>query len=489
MHIGVNDVLGEFALTAVDSLSTLAVLAHSSEQSRLAFWSTIHELETYFDSKGGFNIDSTVQVFETTIRILGGLLSGHLFAIGEFEGVGDPPMGVYDGVLLRLAYDLGERLLPAFETSETGIPHPRVNLRYGLRKRALTMVEKFRYKAEGRGWQETAFVKPFVAAFCPNTETESPVNPAEDISNNCAAGAGTMVLEMSLLSRLTGDGRFEEVSKRAFNAVWIRRTSLDLIGNGLDSITGEWTEFFSGLGAGMDSFYEYAFKSYVLLSVDKQSETLHPESFDSDYFLSVFDTAMEAVEKNMKITIPFTHYANVHLTSGAPYTNWIDSLAAYFVGLLVSSGAVEDATKLGLLYTALWSKYGALPERWNYRDASVEGGLSWWPGRPELIESIYSLYQATKDPWYLHVGEMIITDIQERCKTSCGWAGLQNVYTGQKSDRMESFMLGETAKYSYLLYATGKSFHALRFPKLMKIQTILCRKTTGHGSSRLKGTH
>ena len=38
----------------------------------------------------------------------------------------------YDDELLHLAVDLGQRLLPAFSHSQTGIPHPRVHLQKGL---------------------------------------------------------------------------------------------------------------------------------------------------------------------------------------------------------------------------------------------------------------------------------------------------------------------------------------------------------------------
>lgn len=75
-----------------------------------------------------------VSVFETTIRVLGGLLSAHLLAT-------DPSLGIYNashflrdegsgyhGELLGLATDLGSRLLPAFNT-KTGIPYGTVNLR------------------------------------------------------------------------------------------------------------------------------------------------------------------------------------------------------------------------------------------------------------------------------------------------------------------------------------------------------------------------
>lgn len=76
-----------------------------------------------------FDQDAKIQVFEVVIRVVGGLLSAHLFATTpsirpEFS------LPWYDGELLALAQDLGNRLLPAFKTP-TGIPFARINLRLG----------------------------------------------------------------------------------------------------------------------------------------------------------------------------------------------------------------------------------------------------------------------------------------------------------------------------------------------------------------------
>ena len=164
----------------------------------------------------GFDLDSKVQVFETAIRGLGGLLSAHLFAVGELpiRGYNPPPpsahyaqawrkshfsgkkQGIlwpnafeYDGQLLRLAYDLGSRLLPAFWSS-MGIPYPRVNLRHGI---------PFYVNSPLNAGRSTA-------------NSSAP----HEITETCSAGAGSLVLEFTVLSRLTGDARFEEVAKRAF---------------------------------------------------------------------------------------------------------------------------------------------------------------------------------------------------------------------------------------------------------------------------------
>lgn len=69
-----------------------------------------------------FDVDTKPQVFETTIRVLGGLLSGHLYA-SQTDGPFHLPW--YRSELLDMAHDLGERLLPAFNTP-TGMPHARV---------------------------------------------------------------------------------------------------------------------------------------------------------------------------------------------------------------------------------------------------------------------------------------------------------------------------------------------------------------------------
>jgi uncharacterized protein YyaL (SSP411 family) len=57
-----------------------------------------------------------VQLFEVSIRFLGGLISSY-----ELDG---------DARFLDLAKDLGKRLLPAFN-SPTGMPYRYVNLKTG----------------------------------------------------------------------------------------------------------------------------------------------------------------------------------------------------------------------------------------------------------------------------------------------------------------------------------------------------------------------
>ncbi len=518
-----NDVLGNYSLTLIDSLSTLAILASAPPDTRSTgaralrdFQDGISDLVTQYGDgtdgpagqgqrARGFDLDSKVQVFETVIRGVGGLLSAHLFASGELpirdytpiratqkfwksphREVHPPilwPNGFhYDGQLLRLALDLAQRLLPAFYTN-TGMPYPRVNLRHGI---------------------------PFYQNSPLNRDSnlgECNVDGSPEITETCSAGAGSLVLEFTVLSRLTGDARFEQLAKRAFWAVWSRRSSIGLIGAGVDAEVGHWVGPFAGIGAGTDSFFEYALKTHILLSghdvpnatmlsKERPGPWLDPnilyrplsdEENSSESFLHAWQDAHAAIKRHLYSNTHHPHYVNVHLSTGSPQAYWIDSLGAYYPGLLTLAGELDEAIETNLLYTALWTRYSALPERWSVRDGHIEGGLGWWPGRPEFIESNYHIYRATKDPWYLHVGEMVLEDVKRRCWTECGWSGLQDVRTGEKSDRMESFFLGETAKYMYLLFDPDHPLNVLDAPYVFTTEghpLIIPRKPVSRGSRR-----
>jgi hypothetical protein len=463
-HIEVNDVLGNYSLTLIDSLSTLAILASSPPPAKRGrnrplddFQDAIKALvDNYGDGSAGpggqgerargFDLDSKVQVFETVIRGVGGLLSAHQFAVGDLpirgydaklqtnkgrEGIYWPNNFVYDGQLLRLATDLAERLLPAFHTP-TGLPYPRVNLRYGV---------------------------PFYANSPYNNDAEhgqcgkDRKEQGTEVTETCSAGAGSLVLEFSTLSRLTGDPRFEIAAKDAFWAVWSRRSSIGLIGAGIDAETGHWVSPYTGVGAGIDSFFEYALKSHILLSgLPYDQEHAHLDSPDA--FLRTWQDAHGAIKRQIYRgpQHQHPHYFQVDLHTGAMRAFWIDSLSMFYQGLLAMAGELDEAIETHLLHTALWTRYSAMPERWSTATGNIESGLRWWPGRPEFIESNWYLYRATEDPWYLYVAEMIQRDIKRRCWTKCGWAGLHDVRSGELSDRMESFFLGETAKYLFLTF-------------------------------------
>ncbi|KAK5084142.1 hypothetical protein LTR70_007950 [Exophiala xenobiotica] len=521
-HIEVNDVLGNYSLTLIDSLSTLAVLASSSSTTQrlkplLQFQNGIKDLvDLYGDGTQGprgqgkrargFDLDSKVQVFETAIRGLGGLLSAHLFAVGDLPIAGyTPPQEqvaaakewnrsaitgrstgikwpngmLYDGQLLRLAHDLGNRLVPAFWTS-TGLPYPRVNLRHGI---------PFHARSPGN--------------FAPEGQCDTKKRESTEVTETCSAGAGSLVLEFTVLSRLTADAKFEELAKRAFWAIWNRRSQIDLIGSGIDAETGIWQHSWTGIGAGVDSFFEYAFKSYVLLSgqpylpSNQTIDILDPRSLFPPLselehlpgaFLQAWETAHSAIKRHIYRDTNFQHphYIQVDLNTGAPRAFWVDALSAYYPGLLAMSGHVEEAIETHLVSIALWQRFSALPERYNMASGGIEGGLGWWVGRPELIESTWYLYRATEDPFYIYAGEMFLRDIKRRCWTRCGWTGIQNVVTGEKINRMESFFLGETAKYLFLLFDPDHPLNKLDAPFVFTTEGHPLIIPTGEGTTAIE---
>lgn len=85
--------------------------------------------------------------------------------------------------------------------------------------------------------------------------------PYNTINETCTSGAGSLLLEFGVLSRLLGDPTFEGLARRTNKAIWnLRDNDTGLLGNVLDIQTGEWVGLLSGLGAGLDSYYEYLLK-------------------------------------------------------------------------------------------------------------------------------------------------------------------------------------------------------------------------------------
>ncbi|KAI8819640.1 alpha-mannosidase [Fimicolochytrium jonesii] len=380
-----NDVLGNFSLTLVDALDTHVIMNDRAKWEEAVALTIKH---VHFD------LDSRVQVFEVTIRMLGGLLSAHILATDSDTGFRIP---WYKGELLELARDLANRLLPAFNTA-TGLPWPRVHLQKGVLKK--------------------------------------------ESDTTCAAGAGTLVLEFGVLSRLTGDPIYEKLARKALFRVWELRSSLNLVGNAIGATTGKWKDPTGGIGAGIDSFYEYLFKAYIL--------------FNEAEYNDVFQAAYAAVKRHIR-DLGGLFYKNVNIHNGALAASWIDSLAAFFPGLQVLAGDIEDAAKLHQVYATIWKRFGAMPERFNMNSRQTEIGS--YPLRPEFIESTYMLYRATKDPYYLDVGERLLRDLNNRTRVPCGFASVWDVNDGKLDDRLESFFLSETLKYLYLLFDEDNFVH------------------------------
>ncbi|GAB1285534.1 ER degradation-enhancing alpha-mannosidase-like protein 3 [Apodemus speciosus] len=383
----VDDALGKFSLTLIDSLDTLVVLNKTKE-----FEDAVRKVlrDVNLDN------DVVVSVFETNIRVLGGLLGGHSLAI-MLKDKGEH-MQWYNGELLQMAKQLGYKLLPAFNTT-SGLPYPRINLKFGIRK------------PEARTGTET---------------------------DTCTACAGTLILEFAALSRFTGATVFElrtEYARKALDFLWEKRQrSSNLVGVTINIHTGDWVRKDSGVGAGIDSYYEYLLKAYVLLG--------------DDSFLERFNTHYDAIMRYISQP-PLLLDVHIH----KPMLNartWMDALLAFFPGLQVLKGDIRPAIETHEMLYQVIKKHNFLPEAFT-TDFRVHWAQH--PLRPEFAESTYFLYKATGDPYYLEVGKTLIENLNKYARVPCGFAAMKDVRTGSHEDRMDSFFLAEMFKYLYLLFA------------------------------------
>ncbi len=224
----------------------------------------------------------------------------------------------------------------------------------------------------------------------------------------------------------------------------IRNNDTGLIGDSMNIQTGQWISNMSGLGAGMDSYYEYLLKSHILFG---QKE-------DWDRFSQLYTNVKKHLRKGRELCNegfgPHPLYVNVDLRTGQVANHWIDSLQAAFPGVQVLAGDLDEAICHHALYFAIWKKYGCLPERFNWKLNGPD--VKFYPLRPEFVESTYLLYQATKNPFYLHVGKEILQSLNNLTKVKCGYATIHDVEAKTLEDRQESFFLSETCKYLYLLF-------------------------------------
>lgn len=89
------DTWGSYSLTLIDSLDTLAVMGNFTEFRRVV---------DILLEKSNFDSDINVSVFETNIRIVGGLIGAHL--LQHRSGAKLEPGWPCNGPLLRMAEDV-----------------------------------------------------------------------------------------------------------------------------------------------------------------------------------------------------------------------------------------------------------------------------------------------------------------------------------------------------------------------------------------------
>ncbi|VDP55615.1 unnamed protein product [Schistosoma mattheei] len=245
-------------------------------------------------------------------------------------------------------------------------------------------------------------------------------------------------------TNIRGDPRYEAVATRALKAMWKYRSSLGLLGNHIDVITGSWTARDATIGSGVDSYFEYLVKGAALFRLPELD--------------SMFREYRLAIEKHIRHG---DWNPMINKDKGGVTMAVFQSLEAFWPGLLALTGDIECARRHLIAYHEIWRKYGFLPEFYSLSDEKAYKGREAYPLRPELIESILYVYRATRDPAVIDMGVDILTSIEVSARTPCGFATVSDVTKHTLEDRMESFFLAETTKYLYLLFDENNFIHQL----------------------------
>jgi len=344
-------------MTPVDALDTMILMDMKDEAAAT---------RQYILDHLSFDKDMEVQNFEITIRLLGGLLTNY-----QLTG---------DKRLLTLAEDLGNRLLPVFN-SPTGLPYRYVNLKTG--------------------------------------KVSKPVsNPAE---------TGTLLIEFGTLSKLTGKPVFYEKAKRALVETYNHRSKIGLVGEWINVETGAWTSTDSHISGAIDSYYEYLLKCSLLFG-DRDCTRMWNDS------LAAINKYL-ADEQDSELW-----YGHADMNTGSRRATTYGALDAFFPAVLALSGDLKRAKRLQDSSFRMWNQAGVEPEEFDYRAGKITS--AGYPLRPEIVESTYYLYHYTKDPKYLLMGEKLWRDFVKYCRTDEGYAALKNVETKEKADSMQSFQIG-----------------------------------------------
>lgn len=363
-----NDWYSETLLmTPVDAFDTMILMGLTDEA---------EEAKKLIKEYLSFDKDISVKNFEITIRLLGGLLSAY-----ESDG---------DKKFLELAEDLGNRLLPVFN-SPTEMPYTYINLKTGKTSGEVT-------------------------------------NPAE---------IGTLIIEFGTLSKLTKNPVYFNKAKKALTELYKRRSKIGLVGTFINVNTGEWTNKSSHISGCIDSYYEYLLKGSIL--------------FKDNDLKKMWINSIKSVNKYLKDERNGSlWYGTANMDTGKINGTYYGALDAFFPAVLALGSDLKNAKSLEESCYKMWQLDGIEPEQIEYNKMEITNPF--YALRPEIIESAYYLYHYTKDEKYLRMGETFLNDLTKYCKLDEGYAALKSVITKEKTDQMESFFFAETLKYLYLLF-------------------------------------
>lgn len=208
-------VKGGMGWIIVDALDTLMIMNLTSRVQKARSW--IHT-SLHYDQ------DHAVNTFETTIRMLGGLLSAHYLstAYPDLASIPDDNQGTPgEDLYIEKATDLADRLLGAFE-SASGIPYASINL-----------------------------------------NTSAGIASHTDGGASSTAEAGTLQLEFKYLAKLTGEANYWEKVEKVMEVIEANGREDGLVPIYMFADTGKFMGENIRLGSRGDSYYGMCFSSLV----------------------------------------------------------------------------------------------------------------------------------------------------------------------------------------------------------------------------------
>jgi mannosyl-oligosaccharide alpha-1,2-mannosidase len=326
----------------------------------------VNEIVSYIPTINFTSSAGTISLFETTIRYLGGLLAGYDLLKGPAESLAPSPDAVEK--ILTQAQSLADSIKYAFDTP-TGIPYNNLNL-----------------SSKGH----------------------------DNAKTNSLAGVGTLVLEWSHLSDLTGNAEYGRISQKAESYLLNPQPSWTqpfpgLVGTNIAIETGIFQDNLVGWIGGDDSFYEYLIKMYV---------------YGPHRFAPYKDRWVTAAESTMRHLVsspaPRPDLTFLDVYNNGTYILESEHLACFAGGNFLLGGSVlgrQDLIDFGLkLVDGCYDTYvetatGIGPEGFGWDNASVPASqLAFYQDasfyiiaadyvlRPEVQESIYYAYRITGDP-------------------------------------------------------------------------------------------
>ncbi|XP_039287462.1 endoplasmic reticulum mannosyl-oligosaccharide 1,2-alpha-mannosidase isoform X2 [Nilaparvata lugens] len=390
-------------LSITDSLDTIYIMGLKEE---------FEEAKGWVRDSLKFNTYHEVNLFEVTIRVLGGLLSAY-----HLSG---------DRMFLEKATDLGERLLPCFTKSPSGIPYSDINL----------------------------------ASQSAHSPKWSPDSSTSEVT--------TLQLEFRDLSRSTHESKFEDAAFKVSESVHNLPKTDGLVPIFINPNTGQFHSYTDiKLGARGDSYYEYLLKQWI--------QTGKTIDFLKDDYLE----AVEGIKKWLVRRTPKSDLVFIGELKGGThdFVPKMDHLVCYLPGTLAlgyHNGLPEDHLKLALdLMETCYQTYAQRPtflapeisffsfqEGGNVKeDIYVKSNDAHNLLRPEFIESLWYLYQITGNTTYQDWGWNIFKAFEKYTKVAHGFTSIGNVNNVRDTkprDMMESFFLSETIKYLYLLFSNDR---------------------------------